>query len=74
MFGLRETTPLWERTIIATRDEILPAVRKRRLNTIIDNIIKLLQSLTVEDRMRYGNYLADIGLMMADEVEQLNYE
>ena len=71
MFGLRETTPLWERTVIPTRDEILPAIRKRRLNLMIDNIIKLLQSLTVEDRIQYGSYLADIGLIMADEVEQL---
>jgi len=71
MFGLRETTPLWERTVIITRDEILPAIRKRRLNTMINNIIKLLQSLNAEDRIQYGSYLAEIGLIMAEEIEEL---
>ena len=71
MFGLRETTPLWERTVIPTRDEILPAIRKRRLNHMIDNIIKLLQSLNAEDRIQYGSYLAEIGLIMAEEIEEL---
>lgn len=69
--GVRETTPLIERTYTCANDEVLDSVRIRRLNQMTKHIARVFRSLTDEDRKLYGKELPDIGMVMCHEQDWL---
>jgi len=72
MLGLKETTSIKDRTVVCTADECLPSLRLRNLKSVSNMLIKVLNSMAIEDK---GYFHAEeayfVGLEFCDEMEML---